>query len=683
MAEENKNVYIEAALTRIKETIYCHEDMNGLVREKDKPLFRKVNGKLFFSPGTVESIQSAMKMQFRDDDIIVASWPKAGSTWMRHIVLQLISDDYFNGVTEHYFESPMIEFMGSKIVNLMPSPRVLKTHFDYNCCPKSDTSKYILVVRNPKDVLISFYHHMRQIPSYEFENGQFDVFFNIFIKGEIEFGSYFDYLYGWAPKINDSNILLVKYEDLYNNREFHIMEIAKFIGDKAIERVNEPKNFQKIINESTISSMKKDIERFTGRGSNMKWFIRKGGSRGWRNILNKEQSDIIDRLHNEKLSGTIFEKMWEKEMEWIEYKNYTVLQNIITGDKPIFDKNITLILHISNDRSLEPLKNHLINWEGPISLGVYMHNEKILSTESICTICNLKNIINDNKHISVHFIFNKIKSLNLQDIKNLKNSTCKLNLEKKCFQTDVKKSLTRLLNYPINIIRNVARLSSRTKYLLLSDFDLMFSQNFQDKVIPLLNNKLSKKDKKIYVIRIFEILSENYEDRPKNKTHLFEMLKNNTAYVFYSRQIEYYGIPNLTNWLENKEKNISTIQSEYTYDSDIYEPQFIIDKDAPYHDEHFGYPYRDNMNLRWSLCLRDYKFLVLNDVFMYHLGKKSEIEVEKMREIRKLGYSRYKSARKNFENIHRKKYGNLFNKCLQKRNVTEIRNTLTDNLFTN
>lgn len=95
----DKNAYIEKALNRIKESIYCIDDKDGLIEEKGKPLFREVDGNLFFSSGTTKSIRSAMTAKLRDDDFIVGSWPKSGSTWMRHIVLQLVNDKYFNGIT--------------------------------------------------------------------------------------------------------------------------------------------------------------------------------------------------------------------------------------------------------------------------------------------------------------------------------------------------------------------------------------------------------------------------------------------------------------------------------------------------------------------------------------------------------------------------------------------------------
>jgi hypothetical protein len=104
----------------------------------------------------------------------------------------------------------MIERMGGKFVNDLKHPRLLKTHFNYRNCPQSSQAKYIFAVRNPKDCLTSYFHHNRNFKIYEWCDGDFDVFFNLFLKGELGFGDYFNHLNSWLPHINDDNVLFLK-----------------------------------------------------------------------------------------------------------------------------------------------------------------------------------------------------------------------------------------------------------------------------------------------------------------------------------------------------------------------------------------------------------------------------------------------------------------------------------------
>lgn len=47
-------------------------------------------------------------------------------------------------------------------------------------------------------------------------------------------------------------------------------------------------------------------------------FIRKGGSRDWKNHMTREQSDRLDALFQKRMSGTIAENWWHAEMSWDE-----------------------------------------------------------------------------------------------------------------------------------------------------------------------------------------------------------------------------------------------------------------------------------------------------------------------------------------------------------------------------
>lgn len=79
----------------------------------------------------------------------------------------------------------MIEKMGAEYLDTLRRPRLLKTHMSYNNCPKSAKAKYIFTVRNVKDCLTSYYFHNRNFKIYEWARGDFDVFFELFVNGEV------------------------------------------------------------------------------------------------------------------------------------------------------------------------------------------------------------------------------------------------------------------------------------------------------------------------------------------------------------------------------------------------------------------------------------------------------------------------------------------------------------------
>jgi aryl sulfotransferase len=100
---------------------------------------------------------------FRDDDIIIGTYAKSGTTCLQQMVSQLI----FNGRTDinvaelslwidmvvppREIKFPAIEAQTHR--------RFLKTHLPVDALVYSPQAKYIYIARDGRDVLWSFYHH--------------------------------------------------------------------------------------------------------------------------------------------------------------------------------------------------------------------------------------------------------------------------------------------------------------------------------------------------------------------------------------------------------------------------------------------------------------------------------------------------------------------------------------------
>lgn len=159
----------------------------------------------------------------------------------------------------------MIERMGDKFVENLHHPRLLKTHFQYSNVPKSTANtgvKYIYAYRNPKDCLTSYYFHHRNFKIYNFADGDFNTFFQLFADGLLGFGDYFEHLLGWLPHLQDENVLAVKYEDMLEDLPGAVVRIGQFIGGRAAERVANQETLQQIVDNSRLESMAKDQWRW-------------------------------------------------------------------------------------------------------------------------------------------------------------------------------------------------------------------------------------------------------------------------------------------------------------------------------------------------------------------------------------------------------------------------------------
>ena len=65
--------------------------------------------------------------------------------------------------------------------------------------PALSPAKYIYVMRNPKDVAVSYYHHMKHVTRFNYTS-EFDVYFESFIKGNVFYGFWFDHVFEWTKQ---------------------------------------------------------------------------------------------------------------------------------------------------------------------------------------------------------------------------------------------------------------------------------------------------------------------------------------------------------------------------------------------------------------------------------------------------------------------------------------------------
>ena len=100
---------------------------------------------------------------FRDDDIIIATYAKSGTTWIQQIVSQLLFDGETNlNVAEM---SPWLDLrIPPKEIKLaevekQQHRRFLKTHLPVDALVFSGRAKYIYVGRDGRDVVWSMYNH--------------------------------------------------------------------------------------------------------------------------------------------------------------------------------------------------------------------------------------------------------------------------------------------------------------------------------------------------------------------------------------------------------------------------------------------------------------------------------------------------------------------------------------------
>ena len=258
----------------------------------------------------VAGFDSGQRYRAAPGDVFVASYPKCGTTWTQYIVYLLENDGRplaRNQRLEDKF--PHLEEVGEEAVRALRSPRLIKTHLPFARTPWSTEAKYIYVARNPFDCAVSFYHHTRGfVRHYDFAEGAWDTFFECFMRGEVDFGDYFDHLDSWWPQRSEANLLFLTYERMLAAPEAAIRAIADFLGGRAGELVRDARRLGAVVRDSGFTQMQRDQERWSSeRPADMPAFVRKGVVGDWRNHFSPAQA----RRLAEKCAGrSAIEELW-------------------------------------------------------------------------------------------------------------------------------------------------------------------------------------------------------------------------------------------------------------------------------------------------------------------------------------------------------------------------------------
>ncbi|KAH7982061.1 hypothetical protein HPB52_002856 [Rhipicephalus sanguineus] len=303
-----------------------------------KPSYVDVDGIRLPGGFDPDRVREALSFKPKPGDIFLVTYPKCGTHWIQQISQLILNRGASaSNYLEFQMKTPFLEFTGTSDLDAMPPPRLLKTHFAFDRQPYHEDAKYVYMVRNPRDCCVSFYHHSRCIPGYQFADGSFDDFFEVFIRGETDFGDYFDNLLSWYEHKDDPNVFFLTYEDLKKDTRGGVLRLARFFGKKYAEPLErDPHLLQQVLDKSSVQYMKDhievtsgDLEKLlsTGNGATMEpvrkmfvprdgrdptiQFIRKGQVGDWKGHFTPEQEAKMRARIAEKTAGTDVMSLWK------------------------------------------------------------------------------------------------------------------------------------------------------------------------------------------------------------------------------------------------------------------------------------------------------------------------------------------------------------------------------------
>lgn len=252
-------------------------------------------------------------LKFRDDDIIISTYAKSGTTWMQQIIGQML----FGG-DETLAVADMSPWLDLRVppkdvklpeVEAQTHRRFLKTHLPVDALVFSQRAKYVYIGRDGRDVVWSLYNHHsnanqfwydalnntpgRVGPPIERPPADIRRYWREWLDRDgFPFWPFWENVRSWWALREQGlpNVMFVHFEDLKRDMPGMMRRIARFL-----EIAIDESRWDRIVEFCSFEWMKRNATKSVPLGgafwdAGAEVFINKGVNGRWRDVLTTAES---------------------------------------------------------------------------------------------------------------------------------------------------------------------------------------------------------------------------------------------------------------------------------------------------------------------------------------------------------------------------------------------------------
>ncbi|HEY2357500.1 MAG TPA: sulfotransferase domain-containing protein, partial [Phenylobacterium sp.] len=272
------------------------------------------------------------RLVFRDDDIVIATYAKSGTTLTQQMVSQLVFDSDPSVYGAAFTLSPCVEMQPPgvdfiAIAEAQTHRRFLKTHLPVHQLTYSPQARYITVGRDVRDMVWSFHNHQRGMraelvemmnaaagrPVIYAEPDIRDFYHRFLAEGGSHDMPYWSHIQGWWDIRGLPNLLTLHYADLIRDMPGQFRKVAAFL-DIPIDEAKLPRMLQHCSLEHMRKVATADGGADFGFDKGAETFINKGTNGRWRDVLTPVEIAKADEIAARELSPDC--AAWLRDGTW-------------------------------------------------------------------------------------------------------------------------------------------------------------------------------------------------------------------------------------------------------------------------------------------------------------------------------------------------------------------------------
>ncbi len=222
-------------------------------------------------------------------DIFLVTYPRSGTTWISCVAAGLLFQKSPDNLTEIDWIVPDVHALPEKSVVPPANQYLIKSHFQLNReMPSREYRKVIYLIRDPRDVMLSYHRYVRFDSKYK---GDLKEFAMDWVAGRIWPCSWQEHVNSWlAPRALPApfELTLLRYEDFITDPIGQIGVLAKVLGfNPGRTRIEE------IAADTNPEAMRERERRVKNKADPEFKFIATAKAGNWKELRSQDEREAV------------------------------------------------------------------------------------------------------------------------------------------------------------------------------------------------------------------------------------------------------------------------------------------------------------------------------------------------------------------------------------------------------